>query len=246
MLASAALVSQGGFNAELEGSVLCVVEETDLRKNALAYNRIKDWVTSREVLIHPKFATPYHIQNTTHWIHCANTHAACPIFPGDTRITMCRVNPLDLAELIPKKKLIAMLEKEASDFIASVLQLEVPESADRLNVPVISTEDKLVAAQLNKTPVELFLEEHCKVMDGCRIKFGELFERFQQTLDANEFNKWSKQAFSRDLPPAYPKGRSTTDAQFYIGNIAWKADTNKYEGKYVLRDAYLIRKEATI
>jgi hypothetical protein len=241
--ADAALVSQGGFNAELEGAVVCVVEELDLRKNTSAYNRIKDWVTSREVLIHPKFATPYQAPNTTHWIHCANSHNACPVFPGDTRITMMRVKPLDLIELIPKKKFLAALEKEAPDFLAAILSLDIPDSADRLNVPVIVTEDKLVAEHLNKSPVELFLEEHCKPVEGCKIKFSELFERFQQTLDANDFSKYTKQAFGKDLPPMYPKGRSTTDAQLYVGNIAWKTDANQYAGKYVLKDIYLVKRE---
>ena len=44
--ADSALINPSGFNGELEGSVLCVIEETDLRTNRQAQERIKDWVTS--------------------------------------------------------------------------------------------------------------------------------------------------------------------------------------------------------
>ncbi len=104
--ADAALVSQPGFNGELEGAVLCVVEETDLQNNKAAYNRIKDWVTSKVLPIHKKGKTPYHIPNTTHWIQTANEHFACPIFSGDTRITAIFVPPLDPIDLVPKRDLL--------------------------------------------------------------------------------------------------------------------------------------------
>ena len=107
--ADSTLITQSTFNGELEGKIICVVEETDLRINKNAYNRIKDWVTSRHLNIHHKNRTPYHTTNTTHWIQCSNDHQACPIFAGDTRITMCYVDSLDPMDLIPKKKLIPIL-----------------------------------------------------------------------------------------------------------------------------------------
>ena len=64
---------------------------------------------------------------------------------------MSYVEPINPLELIPKKKLIPLLEKEASDFLADIMNLELPPSNDRLNVPVIETDDKVMLQRLNET-----------------------------------------------------------------------------------------------
>jgi len=241
--ADAALISQAGFNAELEGAIICVVEETDLRRNRQAYNRIKDWVTSRELLIHCKGKTPYHIPNSTHWIQCSNDHQSCPIFTGDTRITMSYVELIDPTELIPKKQLITLLEKEAPDFLAEIMRLEIPPSYDRLNVPVLATEDKVIAQELNQTELERFLREKCAHSYGHRIKFSELYEKYIEWLEPNEIHKWSKIRVGRELPPQYPKGRCRKTGQFFIGNIAWAGVQMPEEpasSKLIIRDGYLV------
>lgn len=240
--ADAALISQSGFNAELEGAIICVVEETDLRKNIAAYNRIKDWVTCRELLIHCKGKTPYHIPNSTHFIQCANDHRACPIFTGDTRITMCYVETLDPTQLIPKKQIIPLLEKEAPDFLAAILRLELPPSYDRLNVPAIETEDKHLAQELNKTQLELFVSEKCQHVVGRKIKFSEFYDRFQEWLDPTEATHWSKIRTGRDLPPQYPKARIRENGQFYIGNVCWTGEptsATEASAKFIIKDGYL-------
>jgi hypothetical protein len=237
--ADAALISQAGFNAELEGAIICVVEETDLRKNRQAYNRIKDWVTSRDLLIHCKGRTPYHIPNSTHWIQCANEHQACPIFTGDTRITMAYVEGLDPIELIPKKQIIPLLEKEAPDFLAEILKLEIPPSTDRLNVPVLMTEDKTMVQQLNQTPLETFIQERCQYAPGYRIKFGDFYDKFREWLDPNDIAYWTNKRVGKELPPQFAKGRQRKDAQFYIGNITWAGLEIESKEKIVVVDGYL-------
>lgn len=37
---------------------------------------------------YPSTFTPYKFPNTTHWVECASDISCCPVFPGDTRITM--------------------------------------------------------------------------------------------------------------------------------------------------------------
>ena len=222
--ADAALISQSNFNGELENAILCIVEETDLRKNRNAYNRIKDWVTSRHLPIHRKQKTPYHVPNSTHWIQCANDAAACPIFTGDTRITIIHVPNIDPTELIPKKILIPQLEKEAPDFMAELLNLEIPPSNDRLNVPVIETDEKSQLAAMNQSELERFLVEVCHSVPGEKIKFSELCERFHEWLDPNSISLWSKIRVGRELPAEHPKGRSMQDGgQFFVCNISFKA-----------------------
>lgn len=243
--AHVALTSQGNFNAELEGSVLCIIEEIDLKRNKDAYNKIKDWVTSDEILIHPKGETPYHKQNSTHWIQCSNEHTSCPIFPGDTRITMCYVKQIDPINLIPSDRIIALLEKEAPDFLAELLHLTLPESGDRLSIRVINTDEKVSQQKANQTPLEMFIDEECIAMDGGLIKFSDFHETFIRWCDKNSFDSVSSIRLGRDLPPQFVKGRLSKFLEgdtgyFYIGNIYWKDQTpSKLHHKIFIKDGYL-------
>ena len=219
--ADMALTNQSGFNAELANAVLCVVEEIDLRKDKNAANRIKDWVTARDLSIHEKGQTPYQIPNASHWIQAANPATACPVLPGDTRITSIYVSGFDdPTMMIPKKQLMVHLEKEAPDFLGELLSLEIPPSNDRLNVPVIRTAEKSDLEAFNRTPVEQFLAEKCFAVDGEFVPYGHLYDQFVAFLDANDANGWTKQKFGRELPPQFPKGRNRTDATWIIGNIS--------------------------
>ena len=238
--ADAAITSQGGFNAELEGAIICVIEETDLSEHKIAYNRIKDWVTSRELLIHPKFGTPYHATNTTHWIQCSNSATACPSFAGDTRITMIRVPDLDPLQLIPKRKLIEMLEAEASDFLGEIMRLELPESPDRLNIPILDTSEKLMMQRLAKNPFDGFLQDSTSHVPGRQIKFSELYAKFIESIDMIERGNWSKTRIGKLIQRhPYVKGRNRKDAQWYVGNIAWTEDQLEPEGVCTVRGEYM-------
>ena len=243
--ADAALISQSGFNAELEGAIICVIEETDLRRNKQAYNRIKDWVTSKDLMIHAKGKTPYHIPNTNHFIQCSNDHQSCPVFPGDTRITMCYVDPLSPLELIPKKALIPLLEKEAPDFLAELTNLEIPVSSDRLNIPVIATDDKHLAQELNETPIQTFLKTICKPAPGHMLKFSEFFDKFIEWLaqfDPAAYHDYSKIRVGREIPPQYPKARSRKNGQFYVANLVWATEQIPHDEKLpalVVREGYI-------
>jgi hypothetical protein len=217
--ADAALVNSSGFDAELEHAILCVVEETDLKQNKVAYNRIKDWVTSLQLLIHRKGETPYHVVNTTHWIQCSNNRSACPVFAGDTRITMCYVPELESE--IPKREIIALLEKEAPDFLGEVLRLELPKSATRLGLPVIETDDKTAASKINMTLLETYIEEKCYYSPGSTILLGEFYDDFIRWLEPNDRYDWSKIRVSREMPPMFVKGRNK-EAQWCYGNISFE------------------------
>lgn len=237
-----ALTSSSNFNGELENAVICVIEETDLKRNKTAYNRIKDWVTSPMLSIHRKGQTPYTTRNTTHYIQCSNEYTAGPIFPGDTRITMVHVGTLNPTEMIPKKQIIPLLEAEASDFLTSVLSLELPPSNDRLNIPIIETEDKITLAKSNQTLLESFLEDRCYPVIGERIRFGDLYDRFVEYADPSDLKNWSKIRVGRELPPQYPKGRCEKDNYHYVGNISFtpydaKIHTNP---RYIVKGAHLV------
>lgn len=228
------LTNNSGFNGELDGAILCVVEEIDLSKNQTAYNRIKDWVTARSITIRKLYTAPFMASNTTHWIQVANNHNFCPVFPGDTRITMIHVP--DLTVDIPKKLFIEKLRSEARDFLTSILSLELPKPYDRLNIPVITTQDKTASQSANRDELTEFLEEHCKYAPGYAISVAEFYERFSASLDPGSIFKWTKNRVSRNMPPIYPRARYSKDAQngWYYGNIAWSNETIENRPRFLV------------
>lgn len=222
--ADAALTNDQGFNGELIGAVLCVVEETDLNfrkvRNSPAYSRIKDWVTARQLPIHPKKQTPYHIPNSTHWLQCSNDINACPIFPGDTRITMIRVKPLDPLEMIPKTEMFTRLTAEAPDFLNGVLNVDLPQPCGRLSLPIITTEEKIETQNLNRSPVQMFIEDHCYRIPGVMCLYSELWQKFQEITDPSEIIRWTQQKFDREMAMYFPRGRDPASGKHHFGNIS--------------------------
>jgi hypothetical protein len=238
-----ALTSVSGFNGELKSAVVCVVEETNLRAKKETYNRIKDWVTSLSLPIHEKGRTPYKIPNTTHWIQCANERDACPVFHGDTRITMIRVEPLDPTETVPKEELMRRLRAEGPDFLAEVLALELPPPPGRLGIPVVESREKRMLQDANRTALERFCDEHNYYVPGAMISQADFWDRFQKSLDADEKAEWTKTRVGQEMPERFPKGKSPKDRQNHFGNIAWEqpaAGATKLAKLVVTKDGTLI------
>jgi hypothetical protein len=235
MRADVAIISSSGFNGELEGQILCVVEETNLQKAVVARNRIKDWVMSKSILIHPKGRTPYQVRNTVHFVQTGNKIDECPIFSGDTRITMIHVPVLDMMDMIPRNQLHQQLKQEAPDFLGEIMRIEIPLSGDRLNVPIVESEIKKLTADSNRDALEIFLDEVCYEAPGEVILYSELFDRFQEWLDPMEVHEWSKIRMGKELPHKYPKGRLlSAGAQFHIGNLSFTEPENIDRPRMVL------------
>lgn len=222
-----ALTSQGSFNGELENSVICVTEETDLKKNKAALNKIRDWVTSRTITIHKKGLDPFDTANTSHFIQCSNDSNALPIFPGDTRITVIHVSDIPKENQIAKRELFKSLEKEAPDILAELLSIDIPICDERLNIPVIETEAKAKAQDSNKSDLEMFTDECCHYVPGSTIKFSDFYNRFLEFLSPDQVPFWSKIRVGREIPSKFVYGRSPAHAnQQFVGNISWVAPEN--------------------
>jgi len=220
--AESALTNGSGFNGELANAVICAVEEINLtaHSNKTALQRIKDWVTSPHLLIHTKNQTPCMTRNTTHWIQCANDPAFCPVFPGDTRITMIYVEPVPKENWMNKRDIFNSLVKEAPDFLGEVMRLELPTPVDRLNIPIIETADKTYHQSLAQNPVQSFIEEHAHIVPGAKIPFGEFYDKFIDWLGPVESQNWSKHKITRNLQPPVVKGRDSSDKHF-IANLSF-------------------------
>jgi hypothetical protein len=219
--ADVALTSK--FNGELLGAVVCVVEETDLRSDKNAYNKIKDWTTSKKLPIHNKGDTTVLVSNTTHWIQCANRHSFCPVMPGDTRITMVTV-PV-LTQEIPKQELFDRLRKEASDFVKTLYDIELPPPCGRLALPIVVTDVKQAAEATNTDPVEAYIRTSVVKCNGMKIPYEKLYERFLATLHPGEIDEWNKNKFSRQLPDPILIARDTNNTRYAL-NYKFTDDTS--------------------
>lgn len=238
-------VFESQFNGEMEGAILCVLEEIDLgTTNKKAYNKIKEWVTSLNISIHHKRITPYQTINTCHFVHCANSHKAAPIFPDDTRITMVHVEPLPVEQRIPKVEvLIPALRKEAPYFLSHLLSLEIPAAPDRLALPAIATSMKEAVATGNMNALEKFITEECHHAPGEKIPFGTFWKTFQDWLDPHDAEYWTKNQTSRSLPPQYPSGNPHGSSTRHIANISFTKPTINSKKELVLIHKKLVERD---
>lgn len=238
-----ALLSSGRFNAELKGKVLAVLEEVNLsQKKSIAYNRIKDWVTTRRLLIHPKGETPFMYPNTTHWIHCANKIRFCPVFPGDTRINFLKVNSLE--KEIPKPKLLKKLAAELPQFLHAVKTVQIPESPSRLFIPVIDTFEKLEYAEQQRSLADIWWNTQTYQADGYAITLVDAYERFKEAVSDN-IKFWPKSRFFQDIPDTFLIGKTEHGKYVSIANRSFKPQTIKHD-KLFKRDGNLVTRELAL
>lgn len=190
--ADRALTTKGDFNGELANAILAVIEEKQVSKHPGAMNRIKEWVTARKLSIRRMRTDTYEQPSTLHFLQLSNFFHACPVFPGDTRITVVEVP--DLCEKIPKKELLARLAEEAPHFMRTLMDLPLPVLHDRLRLPPIETADKKELAE-EMTPLKRFLDERCEIKEGNRVIKKDLhhaygnwaFENGYPALEIGEF-----------------------------------------------------------
>lgn len=221
MDAATALTNTSNFNAELEHAILCTLEEVDLRKKDV-YNKVKDLVTGSKMTIHPKGLTPYRVVNYTHWIQCVNERDFIPVFEGDKRITMFQVAALSPQQLIPKRDLWELLKKEASDFLGHLLNIDIPDSRDRLMLPVIQSADKLAAENDSMNDVQKFFREAVYPIDGCVERGKDVYEAYLIFTVGEK--PISRNMFARMMPRNIVTGRlySSGTADTFYGNVSLK------------------------
>ncbi len=209
--ASKPLTTKGDFNGELENGLLAVIEETDIAGSPYAYNRMKDWITSRRIWIRRMRTDAYPVPNLLHFVMCANSESACPIVSGDTRITMSEVS--DLVEDIPKQVLLQHLQDEAPHFMRSIMAPpHLPELPGRLRLPVVNTHQKLEQAAANDMEAT-WITENLKSSPGNSIFRKEVIDRYEAWCKPLAHSP-CKQAFGRRMKSIFgakvaPKNKGT-------------------------------------
>lgn len=214
--ADLALLNGQGFNGELANSVFCIIEETDLSKKSIAADRIKDWVTGRTICIHPKKGTPYDIPNCTHWIQCANKLTYCPIIPGDTRIVVLKLSPIE--DEIPKEQLLEQCKNEAEALLYTLINFELPKIQGRMRPPVISIKEKILQQENNNDPLTQFIHEKIYEIPGQKIQLSIFYEEFLKWLEPIERQAWSIRQVAKQVP--FIRGKYGLENHTYLGNIS--------------------------
>lgn len=219
--ADRALTSQSDFNGELAGAILCVVEEKDVAKTPGADAKIKDAVTARKLSIRKMRTDSYMVDNTTHWIQCANSIDACPVFDKDSRKTMIFVDELPKGTMIEKDILIEKLCAEAPQFMRTLIDLPLPPSGSRLRVPIIDTQFKQTAAKNNRSSLEDFITENLHEAPGELLVFSDFYTRFIEWLPSDEKGAWSRVKVSKSMPLKFQTGTGNGNKTCII-NASWE------------------------
>lgn len=226
------LTSGSGFNGELRGAVICVVEELDLKKNNTAYEKIKDWVTSPNLSIREMYKNAYHCDNTTHWIQTANDPYYCPIMDGDTRVIITQVYKLQ--SMMPRHIFQSKLIKEAGCFINTIKSLDLPPPHSRIGLPCLSSSTKREVVKSNLTDLESYIEESIYEVKGKTILWTDFVSSFKLWLMGKGYKTNytdHKIALMFKASGNIEKGRSK-DGKIYIVNASFTREEN--EGEVIL------------
>jgi hypothetical protein len=126
------------FTGELEGKVLCLIEELDLRdRRNKAYATLKRVLTSKTLTIRRMRTDTYNVPNFTHFIHTANAADFVPVESEDMRIVMIRVAPI--TNFIDSLKFEEGVKREAPAILRKLLDMPLPEPCGRFWLPVVQT-----------------------------------------------------------------------------------------------------------
>lgn len=117
--------------------------------------------------------------------------------------------------------MLAKLEDEAPHFMYTLMNLPLPPLTGRMRLPVVRTQSKARTEEMNKDPLQQFFDDYCVVKDSTRLRWGEFYDAFEKTVDADEKHKWSRTKVARLLPNRHPIYKS--NGQKWVLNIAFKS-----------------------
>ena len=95
----------------------------------------------------------------------------------------------------------------------------LPKVHGRLRLPVVDTVKKQLSEDMQRTPLESFIQNVCHIIPGEKILFATFYDKFIESLDPEERYHWSKIKVSRSMPSDTPVGASTENKR-YVGNIS--------------------------
>lgn len=183
--ASGALTNPSGFNYEIANCVIGFIEEKDLSViREGAYSRMKEWITGRTLTVTKKGETPYTQDNILKMMQMANSPTSCPMEDGDTRITALAISILG-DKKIPKGLMERRLRAEAPFFLRTIMTTHLPDTPDRLRVPMLASRDKVELEAMNQKPWEAFAADTLHTCQGGLVKFSDFYEAYLKYCTLN-------------------------------------------------------------
>lgn len=210
---------KGDFNAELEGCVLGVIEETNLGNSGSIYDQVKKLTATETLCVHKKGATPFRRCNYLHFIHCTNSLTHAPIRDMDTRCVIIRVNKLSEHEYIDRSVLKQRLDEESSDFLSALLNFKLPKPYKRFWLPLPETNDRLQLLSVKENPCTKYVNEAVINTSGYALSFNEIYANFQEWCVDQQRPIATKQQLQIELLKRHPFGIYGKKRDM-VGNIA--------------------------
>lgn len=224
--ASSALTNGQGFNYEIANCVIGYIEEKDLSAiREGSYARMKEWVAGKTLTVTEKGKTPYTQRNILKMVQMANSPKACPMEDGDKRITALAISTLGNRK-IPKGLMERKLKAEAPYFLRTILTTHLPDTPDRLRVPMLASRDKEDLESMNQTPWEAFATDELVPCGGNLLKFTDFYEAYLKFCTLNNKQPESLKALlqlMRNRSDKYAIGYGPNKCN-YIANFRMRTD----------------------
>jgi hypothetical protein len=220
--------AKSDFNAELEGRVLCFLEELNLGTNKGAYEKIKKLTAAKSLQIHRKGFTPYDSSNFLHFIHCANDLDFAPLEVGDKRCIVIKVDALRESEYIQKIEFESRLAEEASDFLAYLLARPLPTPYKRFFIPIVSTFERESLLDSRKPNADDFFTSELVHADGHSVNMDDVFEKYTEWCMNRHFPAVPRHKLHMQMLKTFPMMSRTT-----AYNAAFKGNVNGSTHRYV-------------
>jgi hypothetical protein len=194
------------FTGELEGKVLCLIEELDLRgRGNKAYATLKRVLTSKTLTIRRMRTDAYNVPNYTHFIHTANDAHFVPCECEDMRIVMIDVPPIK--NLIESDAFEAGVRSEAPSMLRKLLDMPMVERRGRFWLPVVQTslkEDVLAGTYddgLSEAEVGLrqFAEDCLVKCSAGMAPVPEVLAKYDEYCSAHGTPRVARPAFMKTL-----------------------------------------------
>ncbi|WP_442485807.1 primase-helicase family protein [Aeoliella sp. SH292] len=220
----------GTFTSELEGKVLCLIEELDLRdSHNKAYAMLKRILTSPTLTIRRMRTDAYEVPNFTHFIHTANDANFVPCESNDVRLVMIGVSRIE--EFIEQDVLNQCLRDEAPSMLRKLFDMPLPERCGRFWLPVVQTtlKESVIAGVHDDevTPAQEGVAEFAKacLVGGAEheVQTSEVLAGYTQFCTKFGFPEVPKTAFLKTLKEA---------VSFPIGPVRQKRVDGIRKGHY--------------
>jgi Family of unknown function (DUF5906) len=166
-----ALAMNEKFNKKLCGAVIAYLD--DQAMNPAAMGKAKNLITADAFDMRKMRVDAVDMQNFTHWIFTGNDLSLVPLEKNDTRFVVIEVPTLFEEEKIAWPQMREHLQREASDFLGTLLSINMRPPAGRLYLPPLTTDVKRKLLKITEfNPLEFVSRVQAIIGDKAEVHFS--------------------------------------------------------------------------